>query len=227
MKYVKFTQVDAKTGISANMQTPKEGATNPYIKGLNILFQDNRIKEFFYGTADDDAVDNPDNQCWFITYEEFAEIVKDNLYHLIELNKQLLYNEEIQLRRQLLVGKYDDTASIAGIYKYDQAKKLLNDSTYFAPEIEQEATYRNIDKNELALKIVEHHESFRYKEAKIAGIRGKQLDRLNNFVFDYSDAWSNWEEFHKMEKIGEYENKDVMVRYYGFELMERYNRLEI
>ena len=38
MKYLKYTKIDSVTGISANIQTPRNGETDPNISGLEVVF---------------------------------------------------------------------------------------------------------------------------------------------------------------------------------------------
>lgn len=232
MKYIRFTQVDAKTKISINVEHSHEGPIWPEIKGLNVLFQDVISREFWYATVDDDATDNPDNQCWIISLEQFAEYTKWNIDRLIDTYKTNLYDEEKLVRNNIL-GKYHATASLAGIYKYDQALTLLADNNAPADVIRVEAATRGIDPFIMAEKIKIHHESFRNTEAKIAGIRGKLLDRLNSFQFDASDPWVSYQEFLKMEIVGqrtvpssdpmvlEPTQVDVATAYYGTDIAIR------
>lgn len=235
MKYFKFTQVDAATGISVNQETPKEGPRNPDVTGLEVLFQDQINTCFFYGQSSSTrAKANPENQCYQITLAELAEAVSINIAHLNERNKIAVYEEEKALRRTHLVGKYDETAAVAGIYKYEQAKAYLADPTAAAPALDAEALHRGTTTAALAQRIVDRHEEFRAKEAKIAGLRGKQLDRMEAFTFDAADPIASWTEFNKVETIGTQKRqvfedgqtveKDVPIeaRYYGPELGARY-----
>ena len=222
------------TGISVNRETSKEGPKFPDIPGLNVLLQDGINSCFYYATVGQTAEPNPENQCWELTLAEFADSIKVCLDKELGLAKEAVYEEERGLRRVHLVGKYDDTASVAGIYKYEQAKALLADPTASAPDIVAEATVRGVTPAELAARIVQNHESFRVKEALIAGLRGKQLDRMNAFQFDATDPWGSWQEFMKLEVIGTREEQvfesgemvtkdiDVTARYYGPELGVRY-----
>ena len=237
MRYFKLTQVDAKTGVSVNRETSKEGPKFPDISGLNVLLQDNINSCFYYATADKKAKPDPENQCWELTLAEFADAIKACLDRTIGETIDALYREERDMRRVHLVGKYDDTASIAGIYKYEQAKALL-DGAPAGPDIAAEASVRGVTPLELAARIVQHHESFRAKETLIAGLRGKQLDRINGFQFNAADPWGSWQEFMKTEVIGTREEQafengeavtkqvDIVARYYGAELGARFDVAE-
>jgi hypothetical protein len=238
MRYFKFTQVDSITGISVNRETSKEGPKNPDIDGLQILMQDGINSCFFYGTVSSSAVPNPENQCWELTLQEFADAVKANLDREVDRAREQLFEEERGLRRVYLQGKYDDTASIAGIYKYDQAKAYLAGNPGSYQVLQTEANVRGVTLQVLAERIVANHESFRNKEAIIAGLRGKQLDRINGFQFDEADPWGSWQEFFKLETIGTrteqmFENGQmvdeevpIQVRHYGPELGARYQVIE-
>jgi hypothetical protein len=104
--------------------------------------------------------------------------------------------------RESIFSKYHDTASVAGIYKYEQAKELIEDNNAFAPEVRSEAAARGVDVLVLAARIIDNHESFRNKEAKIAGIRGKIWDRLQTFEFDLENPDTSYAEFLSSEVIG-------------------------
>jgi hypothetical protein len=238
MRYFKFTQVDSVTGISVNRETSKEGPKNPDLDGLQILMQDNINSCFWYGTVSSKAQPNPENQCWELTLAEFADAVKANLDREVDRAKEALFEEERGLRRVYLQGKYDDTASIAGIYKYEQAKAYLAGDPGVKPVLETEASIRGVTVQVLAERIVANHESFRTKEAIIAGLRGKQLDRINGFQFNAADPWGSWQEFFKLETVGTrtekaFENGQMVdkevplqVRHYGPELGTRYQVIE-
>jgi hypothetical protein len=238
MRYFKLTQVDSITGISVNRETSKEGPRFSDLPGLNVLLQDNINSCFFYATVGQAAQPDPENQCWELTLQEFAAAIKINLDREIDRAREQLFEEERGLRRVYLQGKYDDTASIAGIYKYEQAKAYLAGDPGVKPVLETEASIRGVAVQVLAEKIVANHESFRNKEAIIAGLRGKQLDRINNFQFDAADPWGSWQEFFKLETIGTrteqvFENGQmvdeevpIQVRHYGPELGARYQVIE-
>ena len=55
---------------------------------------------------------------------------------MYQLNKEKdsMYAQEYDFRTSIF-SKYHDTASIAGIYKYEQAKELLNDPDASAVDV--------------------------------------------------------------------------------------------
>ena len=89
----------------------------------------------------------------------------------------------------------------------------------------------------MANRIVQNHESFRDKEAKIAGLRGKILDRIEAFVFDLENPQTSYNEFMTQETVGtrevqEMENGEMMnktvdvnVRKYKLDLGTRFTFL--
>ena len=249
MKYFKFTKVDSRTGISINVKSPIGSPVFPNIKGLQVLTQDPMITEFWYGTGDSTRTKtitslNPvhesdptqseyvettieeevsydtENQVWELTKEEYADALQICINHLIAQKKENLYEEEKMYRDQVL-GKYHATATVAGIYKYEQAKKVLSDPTDSAPEVRTEATARGLTVEQMAQRIVNNHEEFRTLEAKIAGIRGKILDRLNSFTFDSNDPETSWNSLNEQEFIEE----NVRVSFYSASFRERINSL--
>jgi len=91
--------------------------------------------------------------------------------------------------------------------------------------------------DEMANKIVTNHESFRAKEAKLAGLRGKITDRLDGYVFDDADALGSWRELAERTEVigtresdaepglGAEENLDVTVGYYDIAISQRWEYL--
>ena len=203
MKYFKFTMVDAKTGISINRETSLEGPVLPPIAGLEVLFQDTAISEFWYGRSDSaEVTDNPENQTWEISLSEFSEIIEITIQRSINRHRDNLYGVEKETR-DVILGKYHATASLAGIYKYDQAVRYLNDPTVIGLELYTEATVRGLSIQDLAIKIKTNHEIFKLKEATIAGIRGMLLDRLNAYVYNGSvDPWAVYQDYLRLEQVG-------------------------
>lgn len=229
MKIFKFRQVDAKTGISVEIEKPKEGPTNPSLPGLVEIFDFNNYR---YANVNNTAKANPENCIFEITQEEFASDIQSKVNQFLEMWKKELYENE-KLLRNVVFGQYADTATSSGIYKYQDALKYLNNGEA-SIELTTEAEVRGVSVDEIANKIVENHEAFRVKEAKIAGLRGKILDRLNSYVFDETDALGSWKELaERLEVIGQREpmpgiqeqDLDVKVGYYSPDLSTRWEYL--
>lgn len=208
MKYFKFAQVSADTGISWVIAQPVTGPKMPDIPGLVITAELAHDKGFYVGTADDSAVGDPSNYIFEITFEQYGKELKDTVNNTIGQWKQELIQEEKGLREGLF-GKYHETASLAGIYKYEQATALVADNNAAAPEIRAEATIRGTTPLALANRIITNHENFRALELKIAGIRGKITDRLEGFVFNDSDPVGSFNEFFSTEKVGTVKRPDL------------------
>lgn len=189
MKIFKFYKVDGETGISVAIQRSRGGPCWPNLPGLNAIFDFNG---FNYAYVDDSAVAEPDNYIFEITEQEFGADIEAKTNQYLAEYKALVYPNEKALREQVF-GKYDATASIAGVYKYEEALRLIQDDIPSA-DITAEATARGISEIELAEKIIENHEAFRLKDAQIAGLRGKMLDRLNMYTFDANDPLGSWTE---------------------------------
>jgi hypothetical protein len=230
MKVFKFKKVDAKTGISVDIEKPREGPANPNLPGLNVFFDFNN---FTYANVDDSAEANPENYIFEITQEELTEDIKAKVDQFLSMYKADAYQEEIELRN-VVFGKYHDTATSSGIYKYNEAVKFMTDGTPSA-DIATEASVRGVTETEIAEKIIINHESFRNKEAQIAGLRGKILDRLDAYVFDPDDALGSWIDLaERLEVIGrrdpvgpniQPEDLDVKVGYYTPSLNLRWEYL--
>lgn len=203
MKYFKFALISEETGISWAIEQPLSGPSYPKIPGLenSQSIQLDHSRMYYIAKVADDAVANPDNHIFEITFEEYSNEIKNHVMKQLNIEKDSIYRQELDFRN-LVFSKYHMTASAAGIYKYEQAKSLLLDSSATAPEIRTEAEKRGISPIAMANKVIENHESFRQKEAKIAGIRGLVLDRLENFQFDSSKPEDSLNEFMSTEVIG-------------------------
>ena len=202
MKYFKFAQVSAETGVSWAIARPLSGPKMPDLPGLtNAIQLDQWSGDFFLGEVDDSATADPDNYIFELTAEEYAKELKDHIFHNINKRLERINDEENDFRKAVL-GKYDSTASLAGIYKYEQAKAYIADNTVSAPDVEAEATVRGVDVATMANRIVTNHEAFRAKEAKIAGIRGMIQDRLESYTFNDADPAASYAAYIAPETVG-------------------------
>lgn len=201
MRYIKFTKVDAETGKSANLKKAKNGEVFPSIPSLKILFQDQNITEFWYGTVANNAKDDPDNQIKIITDEEFAQAVHNNVEKIKQnILKELDINDKAIRTEHLNV--YHNTALIAGMYKVDQAKLLLAGLGDPNDTLHNEANIRGITPESLANKVLDKYNKYIYLDSLIAGIRGKLQDRIESFTVNLLDPLASWNEFISYEDIG-------------------------
>jgi hypothetical protein len=203
MKYFKFTQISAETGISWAIAQPVSGPSYPDLSGLDLstAVQLAHSPIYYLGMVADNVVADPDNHTFQLTAAEYAQELKQHVMYQLDKEKNSIYQEEYNFRSSIF-SKYHDTASTAGIYKYEQAQALVADATAAAPDVRAEATARGVEPGVLATRIITNHEDFRAKEAKIAGIRGKVLDRINAYVFDLDNADASYTEFLTEEVIG-------------------------
>jgi hypothetical protein len=203
MKYFKFAQISQDTGISWAIAQPITGPSWPNIPGLNLnaAVQLSHNPIYYIAQVGNTAKANPDNHIFELTDAEYAEELKQHVMNQLNKEKDNIYTEEYNFRESIF-SKYHDTASIAGVYKYQQAKELIENNDAAAPEIRAEAVARGLGALVLAARIIDNHESFRNKEAKIAGIRGKIWDRLQSFEFDLENPDASYTEFLSSEVIG-------------------------
>ena len=203
MKYFKFAQISAETGISWAIAQPISGPSWPQIPGLDLssAVQLAHSPVYYLATVDDSAIADPANHIFKLTREEYARELETHTLYKLNEERDSIYKQEYEFRESQF-SKYHDTASIAGIYKYEQAKAVLADPLANAPEVVAEANARGVTVAEMATRIIQNHESFRAKEAKIAGIRGKIMDRLNAFVFDLDDPDASYQEAISVEVVG-------------------------
>ena len=203
MKYLKFAQISQDTGISWAIAQPVSGPSWPDLPGLNLSasIQLAHNPTYYIAQADDAAVANPDNHIFELTAGEYAEELKQHVMHQLNKEKDSIYQEEYNFR-QSIFSKYHDTASTAGIYKYEQAKALVADATAAALDVRAEATARGVAPSVMASRILTNHEDFRAKEAKIAGIRGKIFDRVSAYVFNLEEADASYAEFLTEDVVG-------------------------
>lgn len=236
MKYFKFAKISADTGISWAIEQPISGPSWPDLPGLDLskAIQLATNPTYYVASVGNAARSDSDNHIFHITSEQYAKEIQEHVLHNLNREKDSVYEAEYLFRNSTF-NKYHDTASIAGIYKYEQAKSLVADVDADAPVIRIEAASRGIDPVAMANRIIENHDSFRNKEAKISGIRGKILDRLNAYEFDLTDPEGSYEEFMSEEVIGmrtipEYQRAigeptevEVKVRKYQISLQSRFD----
>ena len=203
MKYFKFAQISQDTGISWAIAQPVSGPSYPDIPGLDLnnTVQLAHAPIYYIATVAKDAVADPDNHIFELTADDYAEELKQHVMLQLNREKDSIYQEEYEFR-QSVFNKYHETASTAGIYKYEQALALVADDTVAAPDVRTEATARGVAPSVIANRIIENHEDFRTKEAKIAGIRGKVFDRLESYEFDLEDVDGSYAEFLTEEVVG-------------------------
>jgi hypothetical protein len=203
MKYFKFAQISQDTGISWAIAQPVSGPSWPDLPGLDLStsVQLAHNSTYYIAQVGDSAVANPDNHIFELTAGEYAEELKQHVMYQLDKEKNSIYEEEYNFR-QSIFSKYHDTASTAGIYKYEQAKALVADATAAAPDVRAEATARGVAPAVMAARIITNHEDFRAKEAKIAGIRGKIFDRVSAYEFNLEDAGGSYAEFLTEEIVG-------------------------
>jgi len=234
MSYIKFALLGASTGASILKREDHSGTKFPGLSKLEIWFQDYSNKDWWYGVGPDTKLvlneetnqmetvpfeSDPETDLYVITLQELADAAEASINLQLEEFKLFLYEKEKNLRQQLLT-KYDVSAMLAGVYKYEQAKTYKVDPTASVPDLIKEATIRGVDVDAMATRIIDNHESFRDIETKISGVRGKMLDRYNSFVFNSADPKSSLEEFEKTEIVG-----DKKIGYYSPELFARYKNL--
>jgi hypothetical protein len=203
MKYFKFAQISQDTGISWAIAQPVSGPSWPEILGLDASasIQLAHAPVYYIASVSNEAVADPDNHIFELTAGEYAEELKQHVMHQLNKEKDSIYQEEYNFR-QTIFSKYHDTASTAGIYKYEQAKALVADATAAALDVRAEATARGVAPSVIANRIITNHEDFRAKEAKIAGIRGKILDRVSAYEFNLEDAGGSYAEFLTEDVVG-------------------------
>ena len=231
MKFFKFHKVDVLTGKSVEIERAVEGPTNPSLDNLGQVYD---FGGWNYASADDTASADTDNFIFEITEAEYIQVFKEAFDGLKRRNISEAYAQEKGLRTAQF-GKYGDTATVAGVYKYDLAKAYVADNTADAGIVATEATARGLSTLAMATKIVTNHEAFRTTEAKIAGLRGKIVDRNAGLTFNDSsvaDALASWTEITKEEKIGEEDGPagsetkiDINVGHYSPSLSQRWENL--
>lgn len=239
MKYVKFYHVDATTGISILKEEAKSGPVIPNIPGLDNICT-NYNCQCFYGTASDEFEPEPDNNIYELTKEEYAQELTEKIELLKKDAIDRLYEDEKYLRDKKL-GQYHDTATVAGIQKYQEAKEFV-ETGVASSFLTTEATMRGIAIDQICEKIITRYEEFRQIDSKISGLRGKILDRIQSFTIDSNDPWTSHEEWEKKDEVlvekriptekptSDFSVSQVgtpeIVRYYSTNLYNRYQCME-
>ena len=216
-KNIKWIKVDSETGVSEATTTATNGAVNPNLSGLTEQFDWGQYK---YGTADDSVSANDSNHIHEITDAEWISDIYGKIDEFVREWKVVVYEQELDLRKSEL-GTYADSvyASASG-YKYDAAVAFLSSATANAG-LTTEAFYRGTTVNTIATKIKANHEAYITKDAKISGLRGLMLDRINGIIagIDTSTvakALESYAGIHTSEKIGtDSDSNDVNVGFYN------------
>ena len=230
-KNIKWIKVDSVTGVSEATTKAKNGAVNPNLSGLTEQFDWGQYK---YGTADDSVTVDPSNHIHEITDAEWITDIYGKIDEFVRTWKTVVYEKEIQLRKNEL-GTYADSVYASGSgYKYDAAVAFISSATPNAG-LTTEAFYRGTTVGTLAAKIKANHEAYITKEAKIAGVRGLYSDRIDGILagIDTSTvakALESYAGIHTAEKVGERSvgitTEDVNVPVYNpNSLSERYEFL--
>ena len=227
-KNIKWIKVDSVTGVSEAITKPINGATNPNLSGLVQQFDWGQYK---YGTADDSVSTDDSNHIHEISDAEYITDISGKIAEFVREWKVVVYEKEIEIRKQQL-GTYADSvyASASG-YKYDAAVAFISSATPNAG-LTTEAFYRGTTVNTVATKIKTNHEAYITKDAKISGLRGLMLDRIDGILagIDTSTvakALESYAGIHTEEKIGTKtigsDTEDVNVGFYNpNDLTERY-----
>ena len=224
-KNIKWIKVDSVTGVSEATAKATNGAVNPNLSGLTEQFDWGQYK---YGTADDSVSANDSNHIHEITDAEWISDIYGKIDEFVREWKVLVYENELDLRKTEL-GTYADSvyASASG-YKYDAAVAFLSSATANAG-LTTEAFYRGTTVNTIATKIKANHEAYITKDAKISGLRGLMLDRIDGILagIDTSTvakALESYAGIHTSEKVGtDEDSKDVNAGFYNpTDLRSRY-----
>ena len=230
-KNFKWIKVDCVTGVSEATAKPTNGLANPNLSGLTEQFD---WGQYHYGTVDDSASSNDSNHIHEITDAEYIRDIHGKIAEFVREWKTLVYENELDLRRDEL-GTYADSvyASASG-YKYDAAVAFINNATPNAG-LTTEAFYRGCTVSTLANKIKTNHEAYIEKEAKIAGVRGLYTDRIDSIragidTSTVAKALESQAGIHTAEKIGTKptgigtQTEDVEVAFYNpSDLSARYD----
>ena len=227
-KNIKWIKVDSVTGVSEAITKSLNGPAHPNLSGLTLMFD---WGQYIYGTADDSVSTDDDNHIHEITDAEWISDITGKINEYISEWKTVVYEQELELRKQQL-GTYADSvyASASG-YKYDAAVAFISSATPNAG-LTTEAFYRDCTVGTLAAKIKANHEAYLTKDAKISGLRGLICDRIDSIsagidTSTVAKALDSLAGIHTEEKIGTDEgSNDVNVRFYNPEdLVTRYEYL--
>tara|TARA_R100001443_G_scaffold29910_1_gene43267 strand:+ start:1807 stop:2517 length:711 start_codon:yes stop_codon:yes gene_type:complete len=231
-KNIKCIKVDSVTGVSEAITEATNGAVNPDLSGLNIQFD---WGQYQYGTADDSVSPNDANHIHEITDAEYIRDIHGKIDEFVRTWKTVVYEQEIELRKQHLNTYADSVYASASGYKYDAAVAFISSATPNTG-LTTEAFYRGCTVGTLAAKIKTNHEAYITKDAKISGLRGMMYDRINGILagIDTSTvakALESYAGIHTSEKVGVGtiggvgvgETYDVNVGYYNpYGLSNRY-----
>ena len=218
-KNIKWIKVDSVTGVSEAITKATNGAVNPNLSGLTEQFE---WGQYRYGTADDSVSTDDSNHIHEITDAEWISDIYGKIDEFVRTWKVVVYEEELELRKQQLHTYADSVYASASGYKYDAAVAFISSATPNAG-LTTEAFYRGCTVATLAAKIKTNHEAYITKDAKISGLRGLYTDRIDGILagIDTSTvakALESYAGIHTSEKVGVQTNtsvtEDVNVGFY-------------
>lgn len=100
MKIFKFLSVDAKTGISVEIERSLEGPTRPNLPGIGEVFS---FGGWMYAEADDTAEANPGNYIFEVTEADFEEAIRGEFEGIKTARIASAYEEEEAFVKHCLV----------------------------------------------------------------------------------------------------------------------------
>ena len=218
-KNIKWIKVDSVTGVSEAITKAKNGAVNPNLSGLTQTFD---WGQYCYGTADDSVSTDDSNHIHEITDAEWISDIYGKIDEFVREWKVVVYEQELELRKQQLHTYADSVYASASGYKYDAAVAFISSATPNAG-LTTEAFYRGITVGTLAAKIKTNHEAYITKDAKISGLRGLYSDRIDGILAGsdtstVAKALDSHTGNHTSEKVGVQTNtgvtEDVNVGFY-------------
>lgn len=198
MKYVKFRMVDSQTGISVFRKESVNGQCLPRLGDIYDLFTDFGC-DWYYAKCEDTVEFNEENDICEITESEYIDAIGEVIETEREDNIKRAYEEEKTLRTELF-GHYHESATIAGVQKYQEALEFLNTGTV-SDNLRIESETRSVSVEILANKIVDNHNKFRLTDSKLSGLRGMIVDRNKSFVFDRSDPYESFMTWRETELV--------------------------
>jgi hypothetical protein len=198
MKYVKFKMVDSVTGISVYKQDSANGPVLPNLGDIYNLFTSFDMY-WYYGEVNDDAPFDPENFIFELTFEEYKNEIAYLISSLQSAGIDNAYEQEKKLRLDIF-GKYHESATIAGIQKYQEAVDFL-DGKEASSTLQIESAARGVDILTLSQKIVNNHDKFRETDAKLSGLRGMIVDRIKSFSFDPENPYQSLLRYNDTESV--------------------------
>ena len=189
MKHIKFTYVDAITGISVAKEPARNGPVFPAVNGLEYSWA--RESEYptnvpqFFGTCPDDSDVQVDGVLGVFSEGDWEGMHADEMAARAQLhgtpqtNLRAALTAEYERRMQAIAAGYPPSERESWPVQTSEAAALIADPQAATPWIDSAAVARGVDRLELANRIVAKDAMYRVFSGTLSGVRQRIEDEID------------------------------------------------